>query len=147
LIGATGQPNLQLKAHLNLLTSVMGKMKSYNTVEEYFADQSSEVLNKLQQLRQCILEAAPHAEEKINYGIPCYALIENGKRDQQVMMAGYKNHISFYPFPTAIDAFKEELAPYTTGKGTVQFKIEEKLPLDLIKQIVIFRVKELNSTP
>lgn len=121
----------------------MGKMKSYNSVDEYFDDQTEKALTKLLEIRKCIFEAAPQAEEKMNYGIPCYALVKGGKRDTQVMMAAYHKHVSFYPMPSAIEAFKEELAPHITGKGTIQFGLNEELPKELIKKMVIFRMDEL----
>lgn len=121
----------------------MGKMKSYVSAKSYFDDQKEEALTKLLEIRECIFEAAPHAEEKMNYGIPCYALVKGGKRDTQVMLAAYQKHVSFYPMPSAIEAFKEELAPHITGKGTIQFGLNEELPKALIKKMVIFRLNEL----
>ena len=56
--------------------------------------------------------------------------------------AAYKKHIGFYPAPSGIAAFQEELKIYKTSKGAVQFPIDRPLPLDLIKQIVAFRVAE-----
>jgi uncharacterized protein YdhG (YjbR/CyaY superfamily) len=59
-----------------------------------------------------------------------------------VHFAAFKNHIGFYPTPSGIDAFKEELAPYVMAKGSVQFPIDQPLPLPLIRRIVESRVKE-----
>ena len=56
--------------------------------------------------------------------------------------AGYKNHIGFYPVPSGLEAFKEDLMPYKQGKGSVQFPLGQPLPTDLIRRIVAFRVKE-----
>ena len=64
----------------------------------------------------------------------------NGKN--LVHFAAFKNHIGFYPIPSGIESFKKELSPYKQGKGSVQFPIEEPLPLALITKIVKFRVKE-----
>jgi uncharacterized protein YdhG (YjbR/CyaY superfamily) len=59
-----------------------------------------------------------------------------------VHFAAYKNHIGFYPVPTGIEAFKKELSIYKGGKGSVQFPIDQPMPLELIKKIVDFRVAE-----
>jgi uncharacterized protein YdhG (YjbR/CyaY superfamily) len=59
-----------------------------------------------------------------------------------VHFAAYKNHIGFYPTPSAIVAFKKELSSYKQAKGSVQFPINEPIPFDIVKKIVEFRVKE-----
>ncbi len=91
----------------------------------------------LEQLRATIKNAAPDAEEKISYGIPTFSLKGN-----LVHFAAYKHHIGFYPGASGIEAFKNELTPYKLSKGTVQFPLGQPLPLDLITQMVLFRVKE-----
>ena len=111
-----------------------GKPVSKN-MDEYIADFPKDVQKLLQQLRSTIKKAAPKAEEKIAYGIPTFTL--NGNL---VHFGAYKTHIGFYPTPSGLEAFEEELAPYVTGKGTAQFPLDKPLPLDLITQIVNFRV-------
>lgn len=91
----------------------------------------------LEQLRATIKNAAPDAEEKISYGIPTFSLKGN-----LVHFAAYKHHIGFYPGASGIEAFKNELTPYKLSKGTVQFPLGQPLPLGLITQMVLFRVKE-----
>ena len=59
-----------------------------------------------------------------------------------VHFAAFKNHIGFYPTPSAIIAFKKELSSYKQAKGSVQFPIDEPIPFDIVKKIVKFRVKE-----
>jgi uncharacterized protein YdhG (YjbR/CyaY superfamily) len=51
-------------------------------------------------------------------------------------------YIGFYPVPSGIEAFKEELKPYKQGKGSVQFPLGQPLPADLIRRIVESRVAE-----
>lgn len=75
---------------------------------------------------------------KIRDNMPTFKL--NGKN--LVHFAAYKNHIGFYPTPSGIEAFKKELSPYKGAKGSVQFPIKGPIPYDLMKKIVIFRVKE-----
>ena len=78
----------------------MAKMKQYNQVADYLADQSEECRTKLLELKACILEAAPFAEEKINYNVPVYALEEGAKMDKQTMMGlGFSADIRFNLWP------------------------------------------------
>ena len=76
-----------------------------STFEEYIENQEEEVKAKLLELSDCILEIVPNAVKLINYNIPAFALIEVGKRDQQIMIAGHKKHIGFYPHPTTMEKF------------------------------------------
>lgn len=116
---------------------------TFTTAEAYFAAQPSQTLPQLLALRACILEAAPQAEERINYNIPAYALIPGGKRDQQILIAGYERHVGFYPTPAVISHFAAELAGYKQGKGSVQFPLDQPLPRDLILRMVRFRLAML----
>ena len=88
-------------------------------------------------MRQTIREAAPEAIETISYQMPTFKL--NGNL---VHFAAFKNHIGFYPTPSGIEQFKKELSPYKGSKGAVQFPLDKPAPFDLVKKIVIFRVKE-----
>ena len=97
----------------------------------------ADVRRILSELRQTIKEAAPEAEETINYQIPTFAL--NGNL---VHFAAFPNHIGFYPTPSGMQAFKKELSAYKSAKGSVQFPLSEPLPLPLIRRIVEYRVKE-----
>lgn len=106
-------------------------------IDEYIAGFPKETQQLLETMRATIKKAAPEAEEAISYAIPTFKLKGN-----LVHFAAYKNHIGFYPAPRGIEAFKKELAPYEGGKGTVQFPMDQPLPLTLISKIVKFRVKE-----
>ncbi len=108
-----------------------------NPVEIYIENSPKEVKGKLRAVQRLIQEIAPGAEEVINYGIPTFKL--NGNL---VHYSANKNHIGFYPTPSAIEAFKSEIQKYKHSKGSVQFSIEKPLPLDLIRRMVEFRVKE-----
>lgn len=114
----------------------MDKPKS---IEEYIATFPKETQLLLQQVRTTIKNVAPETEETISYGMPAYKL--NGKA--LVYFAAYKNHIGLYAIPTNNPEFIEELANYKQGKGSVQFPINEPMPLDLITKIVRFRVSEV----
>jgi uncharacterized protein YdhG (YjbR/CyaY superfamily) len=112
--------------------------KNITSVDEYIHGFPKEVQELLKQMRNTIVSAAPKAVEGIFYGMPGYKYL--GK--PLVYFAGYEKHIGFYATPTGHIAFAEKLSRYKQGKGSVQFPINEKLPLALIKKIVVFRVKE-----
>lgn len=110
---------------------------SYNTIDEYIATFPAEVQKLLQEMRATIRAAAPEAQEKISYQMPTFYLKGN-----LVHFAAHQKHIGFYPAPTGIEAFQAELAVYKGAKGSVQFPIDQPLPLDLVRRIVEFRVAE-----
>jgi len=112
--------------------------KQFRTIDEYIKIFPQDVQSILERMRQTIRKAAPEAVEAISYQMPTFKL--NGK--SLVYFAAYKHHIGFYPVPSGIKAFKKELSQYKTGKGSVQFPIDKPVPHDLVKKIVIFRVKE-----
>lgn len=110
---------------------------NYNTIDEYIASFSLGVQERLQQIRATIKSAAPDAQEKISYQMPTFYLHGN-----LVHFAAFKNHIGFYPTPSGIEAFQAELSTYKGAKGSVQFPLDQPLPLDLVRRIVEFRVAE-----
>jgi uncharacterized protein YdhG (YjbR/CyaY superfamily) len=112
-----------------------------STIDEYITGFPKEVQERLQRLRQVIQEAAPDAEEAIRYQMPTFRFA--GKN--LVFFAAFPHHIGFYPIPSGIKAFKKELAGYKQGKGSVQFPLDEPVPYDLVKKIVLFRVKETKT--
>ncbi|MCX6214710.1 DUF1801 domain-containing protein [Spirosoma sp.] len=107
------------------------------TIDAYIAGFPENVQELLQQVRATVRSAAPNAEEAISYGMPTLKL--NGNL---VHFAAFKNHIGFYPAPQGLDAFKEELAGYKGAKGSVQFPLDQPLPLDLIARITKYRVEQ-----
>ena len=115
-------------------------MQKPETIDEYILLFPSEVQTVLTQLREEIRQAAPESEEAISYGIPTFKLHGN-----LVHFGGFKNHIGLYPGPEAIEHFKKELSKYKQAKGSIQFPLEEQIPIELIRKIVAYRVKQNNS--
>jgi uncharacterized protein YdhG (YjbR/CyaY superfamily) len=113
------------------------KRKIPKDIDEYLERHSSEDQRLLRQMRAMIHKAAPEATEKISYGIPTFYL--NGNL---VHFAAFANHIGFYPTSSGIAAFKEQLGPFRSSKGAVQFPKDKRLPITLVTKIVKFRVKE-----
>ncbi len=120
----------------------MEKGSQSNSFNEYLGSQPENIRKALQELSEYILEAAPNASLLLNYNIPSFALIEGGKREQQIMIAGYKKHIGFYPHPTTMEHFRERLSEYKKAKGSVQFPLSKPIPKELVIEMVKYR-KEL----
>lgn len=110
---------------------------SPKTIDEYISGFPENVRQILARIRAVIKESAPQAVEKISYQMPTFYLKGN-----LVHFAAYKNYIGFYPTPSGIEAFKEEIASYKWSKGAVQFPINEPIPYDLISRIVKYRVAQ-----
>ncbi len=113
--------------------------KNFESIDDYIGSFPKNVQTVLEQIRQAIKDAAPKAEEAISYNMPAFKL--NGNL---VWFGAFKNHIGFYPRESAIEEFKEKLSGYEVSKvqGTVKFPLDKPMPLDLINEIVKFRVKE-----
>ncbi len=106
------------------------------TIDEYIALAAPDVKEYLERMRLAVRQAAPEAQESISYEMPVY------KQDGVVAyFGGFTKHVSLFPGPDAIAAFKEELAGYKTSRGTIQFPIGKPLPVTLIKKIVRYCVK------
>lgn len=114
------------------------KGQKHETIEEYLADFPEDVREILHTIRQIIRNSAPDAEEVINYGIPTFKL--NGNL---VHFAAFKKHIGFYPNPSAVKAFENELSAYEISKGSIKFPLDQPIPFDLIERIVLYRVDEV----
>jgi uncharacterized protein YdhG (YjbR/CyaY superfamily) len=106
-------------------------------IDEYISAFPADVQDILQTIRTTIHKAAPEATEAIKYAIPTFVL--NGNL---VHFAAFKSHIGFYPTPMGIVEFDKELSVYKQGKGSVQFPLDQPMPLALITKMVKFRVKK-----
>jgi uncharacterized protein YdhG (YjbR/CyaY superfamily) len=113
------------------------KETTVKTIDDYIKLFPAEIQAILEELRKTIKNAAPDAQEKISYQMPTFYWHGN-----LVYFAAYKNHIGFYPTPSGIAAFKEELSVYKSAKGSVQFPLNRPIPFDLISKIVKYRVEE-----
>lgn len=109
----------------------------FKDIDSYIATFPKDVQVILEQIRNAIQTSAPKAEEVISYNMPAFKYY-----GMLVYFAAYKNHIGFYSLPSGHVAFEKELSIYKQGKGSVQFPLENAMPLALIKKMVKFRVKE-----
>jgi uncharacterized protein YdhG (YjbR/CyaY superfamily) len=107
------------------------------TIAEYISTAPKEARGKLREMRECIRASAPGAKESLKWGMPAFSY---GRI--LVTFAGFEHHIGFYPTPSAVKAFTAELRKYETAKGSVQFPLDQPLPLALIRKMTAFRVRE-----
>jgi uncharacterized protein YdhG (YjbR/CyaY superfamily) len=115
---------------------------TFTTVDEYIATFPEATQKLLQQVRKSIHSAAPAAVEKISYQMPAFFLNRN-----IVYFAAYKKHIGFYPGASSVATFKTEIVHYKTAKGSIQFPLDQAMPLDLIRRIVKFRLEDTDKKP
>ena len=107
------------------------------TIDEYIGQYPPAVQEILNQIRAVVKEEAPQAVEKISYGLPTF--YQNGNL---VHFGAHSRHIGFYPTPSGMEAFKQELSGYKGSKGSVQFPLDQPMPYDLIRRIVKFRLSQ-----
>jgi uncharacterized protein YdhG (YjbR/CyaY superfamily) len=88
-------------------------------------------------MHKTIRDAAPGAEEVLKWSMPAFSY-----KRILVTFAAFKNHIGFYPTPSALKAFEKELSDFVTGPGSIQFPLDKPLPIALIRKITELRVKE-----
>jgi len=108
-----------------------------SSVEEYLSWFNGPIREKLDQIREVLVDTLPEAKEVISYHMPAYKTSE-----VLVYFAAAKNHLGFYPTSGPIVEFKKELSGYVTSKGVIQIPYDQPLPLELISQIALFRKEE-----
>lgn len=114
----------------------------FKTVDEYVTSFPKNVEEKLQSIRQVIKEVVPQSEEKISYQLPAFVL--NGK--SLIYFSAWKKHISLYPYTVRMEEELQQSSIYnTSGKGTIQFPLDQPLPLPLIRKIVEMRLIEISE--
>ena len=111
------------------------------TVAEYIKAEPKAARKMLREMRACVRAAAPGAREELKWRMPAYS-----HRRILVMFGAFKHHIGFYPTPSAIRAFAQELSKYVHARGSIQFPLDRPLPRSLIRRMVAFRVKESLET-
>lgn len=116
-------------------------MKRTGTVDEYIANAPEKIQAMLKEVRTAIRSSAPEAEEKISYNMPYY-----GYKGRLAYFAFTKNHIGLYIPPPIIQDHKKELEDYVTATATVQFPLDQKLPIALIKKLINARIKINEAT-
>lgn len=113
------------------------------TVSEYLVRVPRPARSIFNQLRATVRSAVPReATETISYGIPALKLAK-----VLVWYAAFANHCSLFPTASVIAAFKDELKPFHTSKGTIHFPVDKPLPTALIKKLIKARVDASATKP
>jgi uncharacterized protein YdhG (YjbR/CyaY superfamily) len=120
----------------------MATKRKFSSVDEYIAALPSTSQAASRQLRALVHDTVPGVTERISYDMPTFDL----KGQPMIYFGAWKKHIGFYPATGRVVAhFGEEFAPYKLGPGTIQFPLDEPLPLDLIRRIIAFRATEVRT--
>jgi uncharacterized protein YdhG (YjbR/CyaY superfamily) len=109
------------------------------TVDEYLATLPDDRRAAMEQLRQTIRAAAPNAHEQLSYKMPAF------KTHGQFLVSydAFKKHYSLFPASDGVvESLGDEIRPHLAGRGTIQFKADRPLPLDLIRRIIEIRLGE-----
>ncbi len=121
----------------------MSMKNTFKNIDEYLLLFPIDVQEKLLELRTIIHDEVSDLQEYIGYQMPAFKY----KGKPLIYFAGYKKHIGFYPGASGIKNFEKnfEEKKYTFSKGAVQFPINESIPSDLIREIIKFRIKEIDQ--
>lgn len=120
---------------------MLSKDASPKTVDEYFKGFSSDVLARLTRLRELAKTTCPEAVELMSYGMPAYKY----KGRPLIYFAAFPKHIGVYATPTAHVKFSKMLTKYKQGKGSVQFPLDQDLPVEMIREMIEFNVQEIDG--
>ena len=113
------------------------------SVDDYLAALPSRPRAALEKLRETIKAAAPEATKRISYQMP--AFVDRGRA--LVAYGAFKDHCSLFLMSTkVIEAHREELSPFLSGKGTIRFHPERPLPAALVTTLVAARLEERRGT-
>jgi uncharacterized protein YdhG (YjbR/CyaY superfamily) len=115
--------------------------KKFGTIDEYIEAFPENVQSILKKLRDTVRKTAPDAVESISYEMPTFKL----NNERLVYFSAWKNHIGFYSIPQGDEAFRKELSPYEGEKGSLRFPLEKPIPYNLVKKIVMLRMKEIQD--
>ena len=109
-------------------------------ITEYIQKFDGETRTQLESLHAHLKSILPEAEECISYNMPCFK-----QKKVVVYFAGYKNHVGFYPTSKPIEIFKDKLKGFKSSKGAIQFPLTDKLPKELILEIVTYRLNQIST--
>ncbi len=105
-------------------------------VDAYIAAAPKAVQPMLSQLRQVIRSAAPHAKERISYGMPSYD--DHGRL---AYFAGYESHVGLYGVAHVAE-HDVSVAKYLESQSTLRFPVGQRLPVALIRKLIKARVMQ-----
>jgi uncharacterized protein YdhG (YjbR/CyaY superfamily) len=118
----------------------MAKRNAPRSIDEYISAAPRECQPILEKIRKTIRQTAPQAEETISYGMPAFK-----QQGVLVYFAAFKKHIGLYPPVRGDEQLMRDLAPYAGVKGNLQFPLNQRIPLGLIRRVVKNRLMKEES--
>lgn len=109
-------------------------------IETYIKECPLEVQARLIEVHTLIEAIAKDATQCISWGMPTFKMGEN-----LVHYAHNKHHLGLYPGSEAIVFFEDRLSDYKHSKGAIQFPYAKELPVQLIQEIVHYRVESVSA--
>jgi uncharacterized protein YdhG (YjbR/CyaY superfamily) len=110
------------------------------TIDNYLKDVTPSQRQELERIRKIVKETVPEVEETISWEMPTFKY----KHRNVIHFAAFKNHMSLFPGPDAVESVKEDLEKFTISKGTIQFTEDNPLPESVIKKILKYQVAHLS---
>jgi uncharacterized protein YdhG (YjbR/CyaY superfamily) len=142
VLAASAMSPVRLTRHERSNNRRGAPMTKLNTIDEYVDSLPVAVRPAIEAIRETVRSAAPDAVEAISYQMPCFKW--RGK--YLIHFGAWKNHIGVYPIPAGTPAFQKKVAPYLAGKGTVRFPLRDPIPLDIVRDMVTLRMKEISAS-
>lgn len=109
-------------------------------IADYIAQQPDIAQPHLMAIYQALQSALPVAEERISYSMPAF-----WQGQVLVYFGANRDFLGFYPTAAPIIEFADQLKPYHTSKGAIQFPYDQPLPVDLIKAIAQWRATHVEK--
>ena len=116
--------------------------KAPTTIDEYIKEFPPRVRAILARIRRTVRDAAPEATEVISYRMPAFKL-----HGILIYFAAFKNHIGLYPPVSGDPKLVKAAARYAGEKGNLRLPLDEPIPYDLIRRIVLHRAKRDLAKP
>lgn len=115
-------------------------MAALSTVDDYLATLPADRRAGVEVLRQAVRAAAPEATETIAYNMPAF---RSHGGQFLVSFAAYKAHYSLFPASEAVvESLADEIRPHLAGKGTIQFRADQPIPVQTVTRVVAIRLAE-----
>ncbi|MFI8186923.1 DUF1801 domain-containing protein [Actinacidiphila glaucinigra] len=109
------------------------------TVDAYIEGITGKSREVLEQVRALAIEGAPEASEAIKWGHPAWV---HPSGTILFVASAHAKHANVVFTPSTREAFDADLDGFSTGKGSVQLPYGRPVPIDLLRRMIAFRVRE-----
>ncbi len=100
-------------------------------ISDYITTRSEAEQSVFQRIVDTVHSIVPEVEEVTSYGMPGYKY----KGKYLLTFFAFKNHLSLFPGGLPSD-LPEQIKPFATSKGTLQFTADRQIPDDTLAMIV-----------